>query len=189
MADKQSREVVVNKAKEIGKQAEESGKRVGDALKELTVKISVDVDVSDAITGLKAVQREAKEATKALRGVEAQSGDVSITIDGEAIAKSLYKPIRASEFRDAAEGAWMAVNALKFFGKRPVTDGGDGPQLYISDKREIFEFTTNELADELAEREGVVEYCVEPYSHATIEFSNGQSAYVSGPARIAVNTD
>lgn len=86
MADKQSREEVVNKAKEIGKQSEESGKRVGDALKELTVKISVDVDVSDAITGLKAVQREAKEATKALRGIEAQSGDgIRVTLDSDGI--------------------------------------------------------------------------------------------------------
>jgi hypothetical protein len=30
---------------------------------ELTVKVRADVDVSDAITGLKALQREAKEAT------------------------------------------------------------------------------------------------------------------------------
>jgi hypothetical protein len=34
-------------------------------LRELTVK--VDVDVSDALTGLKAIQREAKKATQALR--------------------------------------------------------------------------------------------------------------------------
>ena len=37
-----------------------------------TLPIKVDVDVSEAITGLKAVQREAKEATKALRELEAQ---------------------------------------------------------------------------------------------------------------------
>lgn len=35
---------------------------------DLAVKISVDV--SEALTGLKAVQREAREATKALRGLE-----------------------------------------------------------------------------------------------------------------------
>lgn len=184
MADKQSREEVVNKAKEIGKQTEESGKRVGDAL---TVKLNVDV--SEAITGLKAVQREAKEATKALREVEAQSGDISITIDGEAIAESLYKPIRASEFRDATEGAWVAVNALKFFGKRPVTDGGDGPQLYISDKREIFEFTTNELADELAKRKEVAEYLLEDNARATIDFGNGYDAIVNAPVRVYVVAD
>jgi hypothetical protein len=33
--------------------------------------IKVDVDVSEALTGLKAIQREAKEATKALRELEA----------------------------------------------------------------------------------------------------------------------
>ena len=33
--------------------------------------VKVDVDVSEAITGLKALQREAKEATKALKELEA----------------------------------------------------------------------------------------------------------------------
>ena len=32
--------------------------------------VKVDVDVSEAITGLKALQREAKEAAKALRELE-----------------------------------------------------------------------------------------------------------------------
>jgi phage-related minor tail protein len=36
--------------------------------RELTVK--VDVDVSEALTGLKALQREAKKATQALRELE-----------------------------------------------------------------------------------------------------------------------
>jgi hypothetical protein len=35
-----------------------------------TLSIKVDVDVSEALTGLKAVQREAKEAAKALRELE-----------------------------------------------------------------------------------------------------------------------
>ena len=39
--------------------------------RELTVK--VNVDVSEALTGLKALQREAKEATKALRELEEQT--------------------------------------------------------------------------------------------------------------------
>lgn len=46
MADKQSREV---------------GK----------LQVKVEVDVSEALTGLKALQREAREATKALRELEA----------------------------------------------------------------------------------------------------------------------
>lgn len=52
MADKQSREVG-----------------------ELHVK--VNVDVSEALVGLKAIQREAREATKALRELEAESGKVA----------------------------------------------------------------------------------------------------------------
>ena len=34
------------------------------------VRVKVDVDVSEALTGLKALQREAREATKALRELE-----------------------------------------------------------------------------------------------------------------------
>jgi hypothetical protein len=37
--------------------------------------IKVDVDVSEALTGLKAVQREAKEATRALRELESAQPD------------------------------------------------------------------------------------------------------------------
>jgi hypothetical protein len=49
----------------------------------LTIKI--DVDVSEAITGLKAIQREAKEATKALRELEVTKNSepnvINITIN------------------------------------------------------------------------------------------------------------
>lgn len=41
---------------------------------DLTVKI--DVDVSEALTGLKAVQREAREATKALRELEVTQKEI-----------------------------------------------------------------------------------------------------------------
>lgn len=124
MADKQSREEVVNKAKEIGKQTEESGKRVGDALKELTVKISVDVDVSEAITGLKAVQREAKEATKALRGVEAQSGDgIRVTLDSDELTK--YLPIRSSEFSGRALSEFTTDELTDELAKRKVEEADE----------------------------------------------------------------
>ena len=47
------------------------------------LKIKLDVDVSEALTGLKAVQREAKEAAKALREVEylttLHAGEVILT--------------------------------------------------------------------------------------------------------------
>src|SRR5690606_12225125 len=37
---------------------------------EISRKVKIDVDVSEALTGLKAVTREAREATKALRELE-----------------------------------------------------------------------------------------------------------------------
>jgi len=43
-----------NKSREVGK-----------------LNVKVEVDVSEALTGLKALQREAREATKALRELEA----------------------------------------------------------------------------------------------------------------------
>lgn len=58
MADFQSRE-------EIAKTTQ-AAKQIG----ELTYKLSLDI--SEALAGLKALQREAKEATKALRELEAQ---------------------------------------------------------------------------------------------------------------------
>lgn len=52
--------------------AENERKSIGD----LTIK--VDVDISEALTGLKAVQREAKKAAQALRGLESEHDDVKI---------------------------------------------------------------------------------------------------------------
>jgi hypothetical protein len=57
MADNQSRESI--EINDEGIKAESAN---------LTVKINVDI--ADALTGLKAIQREAKEATKALRVLE-----------------------------------------------------------------------------------------------------------------------
>lgn len=37
------------------------------------LKVKLDVDISDALTGLKALQREAREATKALRELEEET--------------------------------------------------------------------------------------------------------------------
>lgn len=38
--------------------------------------VKVEIDVSEALTGLKALQREAREATKALRELEAAKRNV-----------------------------------------------------------------------------------------------------------------
>ena len=44
-------------------------------------KVKIDVDVSEALTGLKALQREARDAVKALRELEAELSTKSITDD------------------------------------------------------------------------------------------------------------
>lgn len=43
--------------------------------------VTVDIDVSDALTGLKAVQREARKATRSLRELEEQQKKVSYGCD------------------------------------------------------------------------------------------------------------
>lgn len=77
MADNESREECVGGTTTIQEQYAEALKRKKAG--ELTVKI--DVDVSEALTGLKAVTREAREATKALRELEAELATKSITDD------------------------------------------------------------------------------------------------------------
>lgn len=59
MADNQSREFNV---------IDESVEKANENL--LSVKTKVNIDVSEALTGLKAIQREAKKATQALRELE-----------------------------------------------------------------------------------------------------------------------
>lgn len=59
----------------------------GSNARELSAKI--DVDVSDALTGLKAVQREAKKATQALRELEAETAEYILTKEqAESLAQS-----------------------------------------------------------------------------------------------------
>lgn len=57
-----------------------------------SIEIEVNIDVSEALTGLKAVQREAKEATKALRELEAQ-----IKINSALPSGGLRPSLRTSE--------------------------------------------------------------------------------------------
>jgi hypothetical protein len=72
---------------------------------ELTVKL--DIDASDAIRALKALQREARKATQALREFEAEvakAKTTNITVKDEAdvekIAKELTKRLREVSDRD-----------------------------------------------------------------------------------------
>jgi hypothetical protein len=65
----------------------------------LTVKL--DIDASDAITALKALQREARKATQALRELEAEVKKLPPTqadTDIEKIAKELAEKLRVSKF-------------------------------------------------------------------------------------------
>lgn len=64
---------------------------------------SLYVDVSEALSGLKAVQREAREAAKALRELEeAQSKAEGLSLSDETIAK-LRDVIHAKEFPKTIE--------------------------------------------------------------------------------------
>jgi hypothetical protein len=95
----------------------ESGK-----LSELTIK--VDIDVSDALKGLKALRREANKTLKALEKVrEAQERDVinfiaNVTIqdamDSEQFAEKIRKEIeeRRKAFRERFEAARERIDCL-----------------------------------------------------------------------------
>ncbi len=106
--------------------------------RELTMKL--DVDCSEALTGLKAIQREAKKATQALKELEAQE---SGTIHGVDYAKDVL----------------------------------------------IERMTTKELHEELARREGVTEYVLDPEETAEIATDGRWLGEAEGPARIVVNCD
>lgn len=70
MADKQSRGLADFEAKVYGDGEYIIPKKDADKL--LSMPVKVDVDVSEALTGLKALQREAKKATQALAELESQ---------------------------------------------------------------------------------------------------------------------
>ncbi|UFT98106.1 hypothetical protein KO561_12930 [Radiobacillus kanasensis] len=57
--------------------------------KESIGSLTVDVDCSDALKGLKAIQREAKKATAALKELEGQQEKIG----SKDLAKSIYKDI------------------------------------------------------------------------------------------------
>lgn len=54
--------------------------------------VRIDVDVSEALTGLKAVQREAKKATQALRECEATLAKCELILSRE-LAEKLAKEV------------------------------------------------------------------------------------------------
>lgn len=123
------------------------------------ISVKIDVDVTGALTGLKAVQREAKEATKALReleGAESKTPEV----------------VRPAMVFDKGPGKVVEVSA-------PIYD--------------LTKVPTKQLHEELAKREGVVEYSVErPGNYAKLSISTeneGFTEFIEGPAYIIVNKD
>ncbi len=142
----------------------------------LTVK--VDVDVSEALTGLKALQREAKEATKALKELESAQADTSDI--------------------DTSEGSFVHTIA-KHFGWSPQDVIRRTPDqiafLYrVAVKSVVLSgASTKELSEELTKREGVTTYNVAPHGDiANLYLADAESGgyvIIEGPATILVNKD
>lgn len=173
----------------------------------LTVKL--DIDASDVITGLKSIQREAKKATQALKEFEVtvanSDGELiaSITQD-DAIIKDGYTvdviPCKdaltaVNELRDiqGLDGNWDhdtymcgLFNGLEL---ASATLEGRTP-----DYREIEDGRIKaDLSQELANREGVMEYVVPAhgsYAKLTLDdVDSGVTEFIAGPAIIIVNKD
>lgn len=131
----------------------------------------LNIDVSEAITGLKAVQREAREATKALRELEAAregEGQVVKIHAGE----SVLPPDHVKKYAEGTTG-WTSNGGLQAW--------------FLS------QVPTHQIADELSKREGVEEYVIDAHGGtAKIAIDNGNEGAqfsVEGPARIVVNRD
>jgi len=68
------------------------------------VSININVEVSEALTGLKAIQREAKKATQALRELEEAQQNYNITINIDNIV-----PREEADVHDIAEKIAKAI--------------------------------------------------------------------------------
>jgi hypothetical protein len=185
MADKQSREV---NASSIGY---------------TTMKIGIDI--SDALTGLKALQREARKATQALRELEEVAdgrsfryervGDVeALEVNGsylpeEKYALELFMSLGLDE--PIARNCIASRNAKEL---ATIVEFFDRYGNYVTgNKNGLADYSTAELTNELVKREGVDEYFVDPHEgKAFISIYNGEKSEqitVDGPARIVVNCD
>ena len=110
-------------------------KRVPTQKKATSTTVKIDVDVAEALTGLKAVERQAKKATQALRETESTAQRLKVHLD--------------------ANGAEYYGNlALLHAGERVLPNTPDFTLSHIS---------TRALSEEMARREGVTEYYVAPH--------------------------
>ena len=75
----------------VGENAKEAGKRIGNIM------VGVDIDVSDALKGLKAVQREAKKTAQVLRAIEGMKNfnpTINITMNATDDPKKFEKALK-----------------------------------------------------------------------------------------------
>lgn len=141
-------------------------------LRDITVKL--DVDVSDALTGLKAVQREAKMATRAVAELKGENYSMSHSeierLADYILSNHRHEPGRTGESESAVD---VAIRLL--------TD------------REVSAIPTADLVEELGRREGVLSHWVPPYVNYNIGIrSESQGGVVDsgqGAARILVVID
>lgn len=142
------------------------------------ISVKLDLGASDVISGLKAIQREARGATKALKELESAQADTTVI--------------------DTSEGSIVHTIATHF---------GWSPQDVIQKSPEDIAFlyrvavkgvvisgaTTEALSEELEKREGVTSYYVGPHGdHAIIKFYNEEgevSCVEVDGATIIVNKD
>jgi hypothetical protein len=102
----------------------------------LTVKL--DVDASDAIRALKALQREARKATQALRELEAITTKLH---EGEIVLPKKAVEEMLREWRELAERAI----------KPPTNISVNIPEIKVNDKADV-EKIARELVDDVFER-------------------------------------
>lgn len=136
-------------------------------LRDITVKINVDV--ADALKGLKAVQREARVATQTVAKL------------GEADAEKLCAFI-TDRIKEKGEADPIPFEKILELSTR--THGGES--LYAPLHRQ----STADLVEELSRREGIfANYKVDHGTTGTVETSDGDRTVVSGPACILVVRD
>ncbi|WP_236809900.1 hypothetical protein [Bacillus glycinifermentans] len=95
-----------------------------------TISLKLDVDVSEAITGLKAIQREAKAATKALAELREEQQErseieyvvvVVDTLEQAQILESALRSLNSDRTRFQALHVGQAAVGWQFKGTRPTT--------------------------------------------------------------------
>ncbi|WP_102271293.1 hypothetical protein [Cytobacillus massiliigabonensis] len=93
--------------------------------RELSIKL--DVDVSEALTGLKAVQREAKKATQALRELEAaqQKFNQPITVAPLTVDSPFVAPLTVTDVPNHVKGYGESKTYVSTDNKTRSWFGGD----------------------------------------------------------------